>query len=67
MKLCKVLIWVIAIVGMIASLNLSLNLLSEANTIANILGILLLVSTTYLTITTKFFINLLKKSKDNEK
>lgn len=52
---------------MMALLNLSLSLLSAANTIFNIFGIILLASVIYLTVTTKFFINLLKKSKNNEK
>ena len=52
---------------MMALLNLSLSLLSAANTIFIIFGIILLASVIYLTITTKFFINLLKKSKNNEK
>lgn len=67
MKFWKLNVWIITIVVMMALLNLSLSLLSAANTIFNIFGITLLASVIYLTITTKFFINLLKKSKDNEK
>ena len=67
MKFLKILTLVIIGIGVVILINLSLGLLSEANTIANILGIILLTSVIYLTITTKFFINLLKKSKDNEK
>lgn len=67
MKFWKLNVWIITIVVMMALLNLSLNLLSAANTIFNIFGVVLLASVIYLTITTKFFINLLKKSKNNEK
>ena len=67
MKFLKILTLVIISIGVVILINLSLGLLSEAYTIANILGIILLASVIYLTITTKFFINLLKKSKDNEK
>ena len=67
MKLLKILTLVIIGIGVVILINLSLGLLSEANTISNILGIILLTSVIYLTITTKFFINLFKKSKDNEK
>lgn len=67
MKFLKILTLVIIGIGVVILINLSLGLLSEANTIANILGIILLTSVIYLTTTTKFFINLLKKSKDNEK
>lgn len=67
MKFLKILTLVIIGIGIVVLINLSLGLLSEANTIANILGIILLTSVIYLTITTKFFINLFKKSKDNEK
>jgi hypothetical protein len=67
MKFLKILTLVIISICIVILINLSLGLLSEANTIANILGIILLASVIYLTITTKFFINLLKKSKNNEK
>lgn len=67
MKFFKILTLVIIGIGVVILINLSLGLLSEANTIANTLGIILLTSVIYLTITTKFFINLFKKSKDNEK
>lgn len=67
MKFLKILTLVIIGIGVVILINLSLGLLSEANTISNILGIILLTSVIYLTITTKFFINLFKKSKDNEK
>lgn len=67
MKFLKILTLVIISIGVVILINLSLGLLSEANTISNILGIILLTSVIYLTITTKFFINLLKKSKNNEK
>lgn len=67
MKFYKILTLVIINIGVVILINLSLGLLSEANTISNILGIILLTSVIYLTITTKFFINLLKKSKNNEK
>ena len=67
MKFLKILTLVIIGIGVVILINLSLGLLSEANTISNILGIILLTSVIYLTITTKFFINLFKKSKNNEK
>jgi hypothetical protein len=67
MKFLKILTLVIISICIVILINLSLGLLSEANTISNILGIILLTSVIYLTITTKFFINLLKKSKNNEK
>lgn len=67
MKFLKFNAWVITIIVMMAILNLCLDLLSSANTIFNIFGIVLLPSVIYLAITTKFFTNILKKSKDNEK
>lgn len=67
MKFLKILTLVITSICIVILINLSLGLLSEANTISNIFGIILLTSVIYLTITTKFFINLLKKSKNNEK
>lgn len=67
MKFLKILTLVIIGIGVVILINLSLGLLSEANTISNTLGIILLTSVIYLTITTKFFINLFKKSKNNEK
>jgi hypothetical protein len=67
MKFLKILTLVIISICIVILINLSLGLLSEANTISNIFGIILLTSVIYLTITTKFFINLLKKSKNNEK
>lgn len=67
MKFWKLNVWIITIVAMVALLNLSLSLLSAANTIFNTFGVALLASVIYLTITTKFFTNLLKKSKNNEK
>lgn len=67
MKFWKFNAWIITNIVMVALLDLGFGLLSAADTVFNILGVVLLTSVIYLIITTKFFINLLKKSKNNEK
>lgn len=67
MKFWKFNAWIITNIVMVALLDLGFGLLSAADTVFNILGVVLLTSVIYLIITTKFFINLFKKSKNNEK